>query len=582
METVDRDRKMISKYIMPLTVSLVIVVFIVLVVLMGIMERKRLDKTLIGFMENRGLDIITTVENVTQENINYLRRALKEPKGGGKLTGKALSYQEFLVKTLGDLAEKIDKELKTEHLSAKDLGEIADRYNISLITFLNERGKIVFQSREFLRDINVPKVPLIISRNEDIILYLLNIFGKLDEISYITFPRENKRGTIIIALDDKRTRYWSTKITVNKVIEDVGWGQGLSYLMVIDEEGRVLGQAGKIPQGFGKASSIVQDVLAGKSKIASHEFLFDGKEILEVLTKFSLNKKVLGYARIGLEMDKANEILKESENRMFFSMVFIVLIGITSIWALYWNQKRHLARIEEMGEQLQRAERLSALGQLAAGVAHEIRNPLNAISMASQRLQREYFPEGEERKKEFYHITKIIRDEIRRLNGIIEEFVTFFRSRRLELRDHSIVNVLQKIVDLMEEEVKVRGIKIKTVWNGNDALVPMDIDKLEQALYNIFKNGMESISGAGTITVSIRPDGTDKVRIEISDTGSGLTPEEVERIFNPEYTTKEKGLGLGLPLAHEIIRGHRGEIRVRSKPGSGTIFEVLLPVKRTE
>ncbi|MCD6342847.1 MAG: hypothetical protein J7L76_03610, partial [Spirochaetaceae bacterium] len=153
---------------------------------------------------------------------------------------------------------------------------------------------------------------------------------------------------------------------------------------------------------------------------------------------------------------------------------------------------------------------------------------------------------------------------------------------RLELRDNSIIDVLQKIVDLMEEEVKARGIAIKTVWNGNDVMVPMDVDKLEQAFYNVFKNGMESISGGGTITVSVKLDGKDKVSVKVSDTGPGLTPEDMNCIFNPEYTTKEKGLGLGLPLAYEIIRGHRGEIRVQSKLGSGTTFEVLLPVKKSE
>ena len=573
----ERNEK-ITRYIIPLTVSLVIIVFIFLVVVMGIMERERLNKTLIGFMENRGLDIITTVENVTQKNIDYLRRALKDPKGGGKLTGKALSYQEALVKTLGELAQEIDTEWKTENLSEKDLREISELENLSLITFLNKQGKITFQSRKFLHDATPWTSP--ITRNKEVIVYLLTIFGKLDEISYITFPRKGKDGTIIIALDDKKTKYWSTKITVNKVIEDVGWGQGLTYLMVMDQYGNTLGKAGEIPQKFGEPASLVQDILTGKLSMASRKVPFDGKNVLEILTPFHLDTKIAGYTRIGLEMDKANEILKENKTRMYFSMIFIVLIGIMSIWVLYWNQNRQLARIEEMEKRLQRAERLSALGQLAAGVAHEIRNPLNAISMATQRLQREYSPQGEEKEREFAHITRIIRDEIRRLNGIIEEFVTFFRSRRLELHDHSIVDVLQQIVDLMEEEVKSKGVTIKTIWDGNDALVPMDVDKLEQALYNVLKNGMESISGEGTITISVEPNGKDKVSIKVSDTGSGLTPEEVDRIFHPEYTTKEKGLGLGLPLAYEIIRGHRGEIHVQSKPGSGTTFEVLLPVKK--
>ena len=582
METVNRNRKMTSKYIMPLTVSLILLVFISLIVVMGIMDLGRLDKTLVGFMKNRGLDIITTVENVTQENINYLREGLKEPKGGGNVADKKLrSYQDVLADAIGGVAREIYIKWEKKHLSKKYLSKIVDRENLSLITFLNERGKIIFQSKNFLQGA-APRTRLIISRKENIEVYLLSIFGKLDEICYAIFSRKKGKGAIIVALDDEKTKYWSTKVTINRVIEEVGWGQGLAYLMVMDQQGRILGQAGKVPQKFIKADLLIKDILTGKLNIASHKAIFDGKRVLEILAPFHLDTKVAGYARIGLERDRANEILKENRSRMLFSMIFIMLIGIMSIWAIYWNQNRHLARMEEMERRLQQAERLSALGQLAAGVAHEIRNPLNAISMASQRLQREYSPQGEEKKKEFYHITKIIRDEIRRLNGIIEEFVTFFRSRRLELRDHSIVDVLQKIVDLMEEELKARGITIKTVWNGNDVMVPMDVDKLEQALYNIFKNGMESISNDGTITVSVKPDGKDKVSVKVSDTGPGLTPEEMDCIFNPEYTTKEKGLGLGLPLAHEIIRGHRGEIRVQSKPGSGTTFEVLLPVKGAE
>jgi len=105
----------------------------------------------------------------------------------------------------------------------------------------------------------------------------------------------------------------------------------------------------------------------------------------------------------------------------------------------------------------------------------------------------------------------------------------------------------------------------------------MDVDKLQQAFLNIIKNAMESIPGEGAVSVSVEPSGSTWISVKITDTGPGLTAGEIERIFNPEYTTKEKGLGLGLPIAHEIIRGHGGRILVVSKPGAGTTFDVRLP-----
>jgi signal transduction histidine kinase len=107
----------------------------------------------------------------------------------------------------------------------------------------------------------------------------------------------------------------------------------------------------------------------------------------------------------------------------------------------------------------------------------------------------------------------------------------------------------------------------------------MDVDKLQQALINIIKNAMESIAGEGAVDIVVERQAGERAVIRISDTGSGLAPEEVEKIFNPDYTTKEKGLGLGLTIAHEIIRGHGGTIRVRSNVGRGTTFEIVLPIK---
>jgi len=251
-----------------------------------------------------------------------------------------------------------------------------------------------------------------------------------------------------------------------------------------------------------------------------------------------------------------------------------------SMWLLYYDQNRHLAGIIEMERRLEKAERLSSLGQLAAGVAHEIRNPLNAISMATQRLKKDFIPPDSNKADDFQNLSGVIRDEIKRLNGIIEEFLSFSKSRRLELRDFSITEILQKIVSLIREEASARGITIETKWRQSPAIIPIDINKLQQAFLNLIKNAMESMPAQGKISIVVDKEGKNYIVVSISDTGCGMTTEEIERIFNPEYTTKEKGVGLGIPLASEIIRGHGGDIRVISRKGEGTTFEVILPRER--
>lgn len=574
-------------FLRPLIVALVMLLFLSLILVMGIMDMGRLDKTLVGFMENRGLDIITAVENVAQENLAYMYQTLKEDKEQSKkafvpLNDEEASPQKALIQGLVALAREMDTRWKAEHLDEEDLREIADREDLWLIAVLDERGRIVFKSREFLEEL-LTGTNQNMEGDEDLIIDLFNRFGKLNEIGYIALRRKDESGTILIALDSAGLRYWSTKIAIKKAIEEVGLGQGLTYLSVINRDGKVLGQAGDIREGSDRIDNIALDVMNEKLKKTSHKVASGGRELLEITVPVRLDKKIAGFARLGLSRESSDKILRENRNRMIISMIFIMVIGILSMFVLYLNQKRYSLRMEEMGSRLHQAERLSALGQLAAGVAHEIRNPLNAISMASQRIRREYPPDEEEKKKGFHHITGIISEEIKRLNRIVEEFVIFSRNRRLEFSDHSITSVLERIVSLIREEANLKGIDIKTMWGNNDPLIiPMDVDKVRQAFYNLLKNAMEAISGRGTITISAEPDGRGMASIKISDTGCGLTPDEIDHIFNPEYTTKEKGLGLGLSLVHEIIRGHGGEIHVESKVGSGTTFNILLPMKNRE
>ncbi len=576
-----RSPKYDRRFLQPIAVAIVCAVFIGLILTMGIMDLRRSDRILIGFMENQGLRIIGVVERLSQENLNAMIRAYQRDSGitTGPLVDEGLLPQKSLTAALVDMGRTIDNEWKAGHLSEEYLSKFAEEKGLWYIAALNKQGKAVYQSRSLPADL-VAGNPSAVIRKEEITVDLFTKLGSLKKIGFVALRRKDGSGTVIIALDREGQKYWGVKVSVEKALERLGQGQGLVYITITDQHDMLLGSSGQMPEKWEKGNAHATEILTGTKKFESRKIVSNNKKVLDIAAPIYLFGKVAGVARLGLDREGTDEIIEENKRNIILFMSSIILITLLSMWTLYHNQNRHLAGIVEMERQLEKAERLSALGHLAAGVAHEIRNPLNAISMASQRLKREFMPADEDKIREFQTLAGVIRDEIRRLDGIIEEFLTFSKSRRLELHDYPVSELLLKIVNLIREEASSKRITVETRYNGTPAIIPMDVDKLEQAIINFVKNAMESISGEGSVVISVDSSGKDRVSIKISDNGCGMSSEEVERIFNPEYTTKEKGLGLGLPLAHEIIRGHGGEIRVLSQPGSGTTFEILLPRER--
>lgn len=567
-------------FLQPIAIAIFCTVFIGLILIMGIMDLRRIDKTLVELSEIRAHGITSVVQKLAEENLNNLSQS--HQRDGATtfvpLAAEANSPQKTLITALVELGREVDDRWKEDHLSETYLRKFAEEKNLWLVVVLNKQGRIVFQSRPLPTNI-LPDDSIRAGSQPEITLELFTQLGRLKKIGFVALRRRDGSGTIIIALDRDGLRYWGTKVSVERAIEKLGEEQGPVYLVIMDRQGMILGSAGHEPEKWKTGEIHMAGILSGKRVIESRKVVFQKRNILDIAVPFYLNNQVAGIARIGLDRSSADQILKENRMNMFIFTAFIVMIALLSMWLLYHNQNRHLAGIVEMERQLEKAARLSSLGQLAAGVAHEIRNPLNAVSMASQRLKREFEPPEPERIEEFKTLTDVIRDEIRRLNGIIEEFLTFSKSRRLNLSNYPITEVLQKIVNLVREEASAKGITISTAWNGSPAVIPMDVDKLQQAILNLVKNAMESIDGSGNIAISVAPKDRDWFSITISDTGCGMSPEEVEKIFSPDYTTKEKGLGLGIPLAHEIIRGHGGEVHITSRQGAGTTFEVILPAE---
>jgi two-component system, NtrC family, nitrogen regulation sensor histidine kinase GlnL len=245
---------------------------------------------------------------------------------------------------------------------------------------------------------------------------------------------------------------------------------------------------------------------------------------------------------------------------------------------------RDLSRVRDMEDQLRRSDRLAALGVLAAGVAHEVRNPLVGIRAAAQLMEGEpAFPPS---MREF---TGIIIRQVDRLNRIVSELLTFAGQQPLQRRPCNINQILEEALRLLESTLQGARIVVVRRYDPEVPAVAGDPDRLLQVFLNLARNGVEAMAHGGELTVQTRFErvapqcgGRAAAVTEVSDRGSGVPPEVQRHLFNPFFTTKDGGTGLGLPISVRIVEEHGGTIEVQSRVGEGTTFRVLLPLAGNE
>ena len=224
---------------------------------------------------------------------------------------------------------------------------------------------------------------------------------------------------------------------------------------------------------------------------------------------------------------------------------------------------------------LRRAESLASMTTLAAGVAHEIRNPLTSMSIHLQLIQRSLG--GQPAPAEIDESLSTMTEEIQRLNKIVVDFLFAVRPMNSELREGDVNDVLHPLLAFLRPELSASGIEV--VEKLAARLPPAHIDErlLREALLNIVKNAKAAMPAGGTLTVGTALDG-ERIRITVQDNGTGIPEDITDKIFEPYFTTREFGSGLGLTLTYKIIKEHAGDIEVSSRPGAGTTFRVYIPV----
>lgn len=232
-----------------------------------------------------------------------------------------------------------------------------------------------------------------------------------------------------------------------------------------------------------------------------------------------------------------------------------------------------LTALAALEADLRRGERLASMGALASGVAHEVRNPLNAIGIIAQRLEREFASQRDQ--QEYRGLLKVVRGEVGRVNRIVKEFLSLARPPALARHPVDLEESVELAVAALEPRAQAKGLRVERRYGGVGSW-ELDPDKFIQAVQNLLSNAVEA-TAEGQIRVTTRRTEDGSAEVEVEDSGVGIAPENLERIFDLYFTTKAEGAGLGLSLVHRIVNQHGGRVQVHSTPGAGSRFTLHFP-----
>ena len=274
------------------------------------------------------------------------------------------------------------------------------------------------------------------------------------------------------------------------------------------------------------------------------------------------------------ELVQANQRLAQGDMR-----VKVDVHGSGEIAVLGHSFNRMVEELDQAQKELLQKEKLASMGQLAAGVAHEINNPLGTILLFADMLYKE-MPDDDPRRSDL----KMIIEETTRCKSIVSDLLNFSRQKNITAQDINIQDLIYQVIEGLQAQSTLQDVRFVREFDSNMPTIRADPNQLKQVFINLFKNGAEAMEAEGIITVSTKMLDHNWIEINISDTGAGIPEEHLDKIFSPFFTTKsnDKGTGLGLSIVYGIIKMHRGQIKVVSQLGKGTTFTITLPVNLPE
>ena len=563
-------------YLLPVLAVLILLLFI-----NGYFEIQRTRTQLFNLLETEGQLLIRGIEtnatNLIKRFLDAGRRSPATDLQESLETEPLLGLEDIMIERLVDLGLRLDQEAAKKPGDPEQRRGLIAKTGLTQIEFIaqpREDPSVRTRYRELLKNPFFQKLltgqsRLFVSRKEP---------GSDSPFTLtLALARRFDQGFILMRISPEEYRFLGEQIIIQGLINEFIGKGNLAYLEILDSRKRFLGGAG---EGAEAKPAAVEWKKPWPGKEASLSWIkkADG-EFLEMSRPFAPDGRSPGSIRLGLSLKGITPIIYQSQKHILLMTAVLLALGIVSFFIIFQIQDRHFSRIKELEEQMRLQEELSAMGQLAAGVAHEIKNPLNAIGLVVQRLQKEFRWEDPQGQQEYERFTGIVRDEISRVNKIIEQFLFVARPFQSEFKAQDLREILDYVLNLLEEAIQGSGIKLEKNWEKDLPPVMGDRSQLTQAFLNLLNNALEALPRGGSLKVVLKSiPGMKSIELRIEDNGPGIPSENLKKVFAHYFTTKEKGIGLGLAITQKIIQGHQGLLEVRSLPGQGTTVRIRLPM----
>jgi signal transduction histidine kinase len=448
-------------------------------------------------------------------------------------------------------------------------------------------------------------------------LFILNQFAQTDLVNEIQESSQEISKATQMSIEDLTSDTETSRLTdyLIKARE-----KGIKEINIFNTEGEIVDSSD--PEKIGKKrelKKLEKGIHAVRRPVGGAML---SQKQYEVVVPVIVGDEQLGYVQINMLLDNIRDLQRANFIRRLFAtgMVFTVGIALTIFLARRYttpiknlvgdfkrisagdlsvtipvesndeigemahgfnNMVEKLREREALEKRLNEAEHLSRVGQLASGIAHEIRNPLNYISLAIDHLKSELLPCCGDKYAELEELTDKIKEEVRRANYMVVNFMNYGRPLKLRRTEVVYRELLAKVLPVLQDRLTEQHVVVEQQIPSDLPPLWIDGELFRNCILNFVSNSSQAMPDGGTITLGAQLE-EKQVKLTFSDRGRGISPDDIGKIFQPYFTTKDVGIGLGLAITERIIKEHGGRIEVESTIGAGTTITVSLPMQPTE